>query len=501
MSGSNSAANATEIHRRGVREGVVPAFMIEMSSWPDDAPHGRIGARDPAPLVEVRRVRRLLVRLALVVAAALYVTGAFVHASRNIVKRQGDQTAYVQYAKDLHANWSGRRPPIVGDRNRMPLYPAFQALFYTEELTDEGFFQRGKATSIVLSVGLLAAVYLVAGLALPRLPRTTLTATAAFTCFIFKAGYFQAELLYYTLHFVAFVVICRLLSADAGPRLWAWAVAAGAAAAISHLAKAAAMPLVVLGAMTLVAGAFTSRGAAGTGLVRALLVRAGVAAVVVVTFLLVLAPYLMTSKRVFGHYFYNVNSTFYIWYDDWGDAIKGTRAHGDREGWPRLPADQLPGPAKYWREHTVGQIAARIGGGFRQMWHDLWSGYWVIKFAMLSVGFALVAAWRHAAVAAGLIRAHLPLCGFVVAYFVVSLTLAAFYAPISGTGVARFTLAHYLPLLFVMAAVRWHRAFAESAPHGEPACAARAEWFMAATLALDVPFAIWPRLLTTYGGY
>ena len=37
-----------------------------------------------------------------------------------------------------------------------------------------------------------------------------------------------------------------------------------------------------------------------------------------------LGPYLSTSKRVFGQYFYNVNSTFYMWYDDWPHASVGT---------------------------------------------------------------------------------------------------------------------------------------------------------------------------------
>jgi hypothetical protein len=453
-------------------------------------------------VVEVRPARPLLVLLAVLAAAGIYLTGAFVHAARmNVVKRQGDQTAYVEYAKDLYANWNGRQPPKVGDRNRMPLYPAFQALFYTPDLTDEAFFTRGKTTSIVLSVALLGAVYLIAGLALPPLARASLTAIAAFTCFIFKAGYFQAELLYYTLHFAAFVAICRLLSATAGRRIWCWAVVAGLAAAASHLTKAAAVPVMMLGVTAFVAGAFTPGGAPGPPLIRRLLVRGAVAAVFVATFLIVLAPYLMTSKRVFGHYFYNVNSTFYMWYDEWGDAIKGTRAHGDREGWPRLPADRLPGPMKYWREHTVGDITARLGGGFRRMAADLWSGFWALKFALLSVGCTVVVAWRGRGSAPALLGAQLPVCGFIGAYFVVSLTLAAFYAPISGTGVARFTLAQYLPLLFVAAAIRWRRASAE--PEGPPgdAWARRAEWFLLITLALDIPFAIWPRLLSVYSGY
>ena len=136
------------------------------------------------------------------------------------------------------------------------------------------------------------------------------------------------------------------------------------------------------------------------------------AAALVLCFLAVLWPYLSTSKRVFGQYFYNVNSTFYMWYDEWGDAIKGTRAHGDRVGWPRLPADRIPGPAKYWREHSLQEIGARLAGGFRQMAIDLWSGFWALKFALLSTGFAAAAVWPRRAAIPALVRRHWPVVAF-----------------------------------------------------------------------------------------
>ena len=78
---------------------------------------------------------------------------------------------------------------------------------------------------------------------------------------------------------------------------------------------------------------------------------------------------------------------------DWGKAIQGTRAHGDRVGWPTLPDDQLPGPARYLREHSVQQIGARLAGGVVQMASDLWSGFWVVKFATLAVLLTVVSVW------------------------------------------------------------------------------------------------------------
>ena len=272
--------------------------------------------------------------------------------------------------------------------------------------------------------------------------------------------------------------------------------------AFAHLTKAAAPPLLALLIACLLAAPLLTRRAsqAGQGARHAAAWRLLAGAAIAAAFLLVLWPYLSTSKRVFGHYFYNVNSTFYVWYDDWGDALRGARAHGDRVGWPTLPDDQLPGPARYWREHSLRQIADRLAGGFARMALDLWSGFWVLKFAILAVLLTGVAAWPQRTRVAALARDHLPLVVFGALYFVLHLGLAAFYAPVSGTGVARFTLAQYLPLLFVAAALR-HRPTSEPQWPRARSRGMTVEWILLATLALDLPFSIWPRLLTTYGGF
>jgi hypothetical protein len=121
---------------------------------------------------------------------------------------------------------------------------------------------------------------------------------------------------------------------------WTWAGLAGVAAALSHLAKAAALPLVVLASVA------------------------------------------------------------------WGNAIKGTGAHGDRDGWPRLPSEQLPGPAKYWREHSLADIGARIGAGYRQMAIDLWAGFWALKFAAATLLAGAYVLWPHRARIPALLGAH-----------------------------------------------------------------------------------------------
>ena len=107
-------------------------------------------------------------------------------------------------------------------------------------------------------------------------------------------------------------------------------------------------------------------------------------------FLAVLSPYLLNSKRVFGHYFYNVNSTFYVWYDDWPAASQGTYQHGDGVGWPKMPASEIPSMGKYLREHSAGQIATRIKDGLTEMAVVSYNRLWYFKYVTLYLAFAAV---------------------------------------------------------------------------------------------------------------
>ncbi len=44
---------------------------------------------------------------------------------------------------------------LIGERNRMPLYAGFLALFYSPSMSDDEFFIVAKRANIYLSLGLL----------------------------------------------------------------------------------------------------------------------------------------------------------------------------------------------------------------------------------------------------------------------------------------------------------------------------------------------------------
>src|SRR5262249_21141964 len=157
-----------------------------------------------------------------------------------------------------------------------------------------------------------------------------------------------------------------------------------------------------------------------------------------------------SSRRVYGHYFYNVNTTFYVWYDNWAQASVGPYSHGDAVGWPSMPEDQLMSPAKYVRSHSMAQMASRIGDGFVDIARTSYTTFWFLKYTLLYVTCAAIAAIANRRAFAALLRENAALAWFLALYAAGYLVATAFYEPTSGTGTGRFLLVNVAPLLFVL---------------------------------------------------
>jgi hypothetical protein len=402
----------------------------------------------------------ILGALALLLAVGLYLYGARVHYRSNLDKDAGDQGAYMDYAKLLYRSHFS----YVGNRNRMPLYPALLSLLYDSKTDKNWLFVKGKVLNIGLSLVLLGALY-------PILRRRfTLHATAnlllimAFDVYVFKAAYIQAEVLFYFLNFLAFWLLSRLLLRPS----WGVGLAAGAALAAAHLTKASVLPglLLFLGWAGLqgaaagwrgwrerrvarVAGAGVPRSAAGDpARSRRTLLAAGVCGL---TFLALVFPYINNSKRVYGQYFYNVNSTFYMWYDSWDEVKDGTRQYGDRVGWPTMPAEQIPSLGKYLREHSAAQIWGRLRNGVRETFRVAARSYGYLKYAGIYALAALLLAVLRPRRSWELIRSQPVLLLFWLSWFAGYLLLYAWWTPIDNG--ERFALAQFLPWMAVCAAL------------------------------------------------
>ena len=387
----------------------------------------------------------------------------------------------------------------------MPLYAGYLALFYYTGLSDPDFFEVAKRANIYLSLILLAALALLFYRYLPPLVATNLTCIVAFGYFIFKAPYAQSELLFYFLFFLTFLGCWHLLRGLDGLRAIVLAAATGGCAGMAHLTKAAVIPFVAIFLCVYAVGLLAAWQNRHPSRARSRYLRSGALAMLAfaTTFLLVLWPYLSTSKRVFGQYLYNVNSTFYVWYDDWAHASLGTYSHGDGVGWPTMPASELPSAARYWREHSSRQILGRIGDGFADMAVKSVQMYEYLPYLLLYLAMFGAIVLTRGRILMGMIRANMLLIGFVLVYAAVYLVAIAFYYPTSGTGTARFFLAHLTPLFFALSFFFSRPQIADAAWKVGTLRFRLAHFhvLVSAILSLDVAFHLWPRLMSTYGGF
>jgi hypothetical protein len=129
--------------------------------------------------------------------------------------------------------------------------------------------------------------------------------------------------------------------------------------------------------------------------------------------------------------------------------------------------------------------------------------YWYFKYAALYLALAAVIAWTNRRAALAAVRSRPATTAFVLAYGAVYVLATAFYEPISGTGTTRFLLAHLLPLLFLLSRFFAEPLIASSrwSPLGITIAMPHVHLFIAITIALDIVFVVWPRLMTTYGGF
>ena len=353
---------------------------------------------------------------------------------------QTDQLAYLRFAKTLReTNYNYLMP-----RNQMPVYPLIQSLIYRPGMTEEEFFVVGKDFNIFLSLLILAALYWLFKKNFPPLMTLNMMLITGFTVFMFKAPFFQAELIFYLLNLTGFLLLlrmCRKPTIQTG-------LITGLVFGIAHMTKASVIPglalfLVVMAAQILFDFLFHR------ATYHKLLRKKGVPIILLlVIFLVSVSGYIINSKQVYGHYFYNVNSTFYIWYDSWSEAKAGTIANGDRLGWPDLPAEEIPSPSKYLQEHTLSQILKRLQDGLIRVISNsvLSYGYaiYLFVYSILLFTFSLLN-WR---LAIAKIRQHFWLILFIAAYFIFYLLAVAWYTPIAKGN--RFILAYFLPYMFVL---------------------------------------------------
>jgi hypothetical protein len=295
--------------------------------------------------------RNLLIAGGLLIALWLFYYAASLHSQRvNVDATAYDQNGYLFYGRLLHDT----QLAYLGDRNRMPAYPFLLSLIYQPHWSEEQFFQHAKTFNILLSMALLIWIFYLLKKRLSLHAAVNVWIMTAFTVFVFKAGYVQAEILFYFINFLLFLALWRML---VKPQ-WQTALVAGALAGLGQLTKASVLPeLLAFVTLAFFQMAYETR---TSGRAAFPWRKAAQTVTVVVCFLLIVFPYLRNSKKIFGQYFYNVNSTFYFWCDSVEEWKTGPKAHGDRFGWPKLSAEEIPSAKNYFHKYGIDHLRVRL---------------------------------------------------------------------------------------------------------------------------------------------
>ncbi len=415
---------------------------------------------------------RLWLILGALLAGVLYFAAAEIQSTHlNTNLKAHDQGAMLNYAKRLSDN----HLQYVGPRNRMPLYPILQSFVYRPDMTTEQFFQRAKLANIVLSIAVLGVVYLLFRKWFPLHHTINVILVTAYGVYALKAPYVAAELLFYLLLFICFLLTLRMLDK---PSLGI-ALALGAMLAIAHYTKASAPVAVAIFLFCYglriafpalvgerdptpaaapepsdTASQSTRQSSAALARhseakpARLFLIRAIYGAMVLATFLAILYPYLRKSNERYGRYFYNVNSTIYMWCDSAPEWKAFSLKYDDRHRFPSDAGEELPTARRYLAMHTPGQIVGRIARGFGRMTTEVFHSFWYTPFLILYAAAGLYAAIRSRRLVAADFRRFRLLALFCLLFFGSYFGLYCWWAVLARS--QRFVLSLYFPALFIL---------------------------------------------------
>ena len=379
--------------------------------------------------------------VALVVLLILAIYGFEAHARRRLMSTPpslGDQGAYLAHAQKMYES----SYTAVAERNRMPVFPFLLSLIYRPGASDAEFLSSAQAFNVNLSIVLLLLLFLIFRKFFMLLHAVALLCATAFGVFLYRAVNAQTEVLYYSISFCAFVLLLRMLIASS----WCLAALSGATVGVAHLTKASVLPALGLWVAVFIAHILWGARARRDHDLRKAWRELGMFLLVVATFIAVVFPYIRTSKRIYGQYFYNVNSNFIMWCDSSSEGWEFLTAYGDRDKRPSFPPDQIPSLGKYWREHSAGQIAFRLMRGLRRLatQNAMAIGYYKFVVAFILAGGVLWVRQRHRA--RELLVEKPFATAFCVLFFAIYLLLYAWYDWIVND--TRFILSIFLPFIF-----------------------------------------------------
>lgn len=331
-----------------------------------------------------------VVCIVLATLAVLFWRGAEQHGDTiNREVTYNDQKVYMNMAASLKESGYSYFVP----RMRMPFYAVYLSLFYRSGTTVSDFFPIARRANIALALGCVIAIGLVFRWWLGWGMATALALISGFTWYVEKAGYVQPEAMLVMFVGIGCAMLGELLLAPA----WWKAVLAGLMLAGWHMTKASGPAILgifmIAWTLKMIWPGDTRR--------RALLTSLGI---MLGSFLVPTAPYLIQTTKVFGSPFYNTQSKYFVWCE--GVDEKHAVQLLDVDVRPPTPEDEksLPTAKKFMAKHSLKDVKKRFQKGYAGMMRNAEEQHTELLFAvkfclcmlLLSIGIYPKKAWALA---------------------------------------------------------------------------------------------------------
>lgn len=242
-------------------------------------------------------------------------------------------------------------------RNRMPLYPFLLSFFVDNNLRQT--FLNVKLFSINFSFVILGILLIIFRRFLSLSLSVNLWLGTAFTVFIFRSSYIEVDSLNYLLFFLSFVLLNLMLKQPS----YKIAYFSGITLALTFYTKISVLLLIyiyiIITFIQWLVMLINKNKNIKQNVINNL--------IMFFTFIILLSPYISYSKKVFGDYFYNANTSVYMWYDSWNQVIQDPQyPEGFQDNtYHNLPKDYFN---RYLKTHTIGQITTRISDGAQALY-------------------------------------------------------------------------------------------------------------------------------------
>lgn len=267
-------------------------------------------------------------------------------------KPEFDELAYISHVETIYESdtyW------YLGDRNRMPLFNYLLTIFYSEDFSENFQYKIFQLTNLLFVV-IISIIYTVK-IRSHFKSKIYFYCCVIFTLFIPVISYIH-DVVVESLFYITYGIFClyakNILEKPHRKNYFKFSFVS----VVLYLLKATGLNLFFISLILFgIINFYKKKISIKNTIINSFLS--------IILFITLCSPYLIENYNKFnGHIFYNVNTTFYVWYDSWEEVESGTKFYGDRLGWPRMPESELPSFEKYLDEHSLKEIIKRFLQGY-----------------------------------------------------------------------------------------------------------------------------------------